>query len=80
MKRRKGELCPAAIDQGWPYQVALPASALRNGGYAAVHDFCKELTLCPRGHSVFRDQWFNILLRGARACREIHSAVWRPTV
>jgi hypothetical protein len=27
--RRKGELSPAAIDRGWPYQVALPARFCR---------------------------------------------------
>ena len=60
MIRRKGELSPATIDQGWPFQIALPASASQNGGYAAIHAFCKDLTLCPRGHSVFRNEWFNI--------------------
>jgi hypothetical protein len=30
--RRKGELSPAAIDRGWPYQVALPTRASANGG------------------------------------------------
>ena len=57
---RKGELSPAGIDRGWPYQVALPAHASRNGGYKVIHEFCKDLSLCPRGHSVFRDEWFNI--------------------
>jgi hypothetical protein len=32
---RKGELTPAAIDRGWPHQVALPAAASLNGGYKA---------------------------------------------
>jgi hypothetical protein len=35
---RKGELSPAAINRGWPYQLALPA----NGGYKAIRDFCKD--------------------------------------
>lgn len=57
--RRKGELSPAAIDRGWPYQVALPASACEGGGYKLIHDFCKDLTLCPRGHSVvYEDDWY----------------------
>ena len=59
--RRKGELSPAGIDRGWPHQVALPASASLGGGYKAIHEFCKDLTLCPRGHSVAHDgQWFNV--------------------
>jgi hypothetical protein len=59
--RRKGELSPAGIDRGWPYQVALPASACAGGGYKAIHAFCEELSLCLRGHAVFHDgQWFNV--------------------
>jgi len=58
---RKGELSPAAVDRGWPHQVALPESASRGGGYKTIHDFCKALSLCPRGHSVCRDgEWFKI--------------------
>lgn len=60
---RKGELSPASIDRDWPHQVALPASASANGGYKMIHAFCKDLSLCPRGHSVFHeDQWFKRLL------------------
>jgi len=50
---RKGELSPAMIDRSWPHQVALPASACEHGGYKAIHAFCQDLSLCPRGHSVF---------------------------
>jgi hypothetical protein len=58
MVYRKGELSPARIDRGWPHQVALPAAVLLNGGYNAVHAFCDDLSLCPRGHAVFHDgQW-----------------------
>jgi hypothetical protein len=61
MVYRKGELSPAGIDRGWPYQVALPASVSLGGGYRIVEDFCKNLSLCPRGHAVFHgNQWFNV--------------------
>ena len=61
MVYRKGELSPDAVDRRWPHQVALPESACRGGGYKTIHDFCKDLSLCPRGHSVCRDaQWFKI--------------------
>jgi hypothetical protein len=51
----------ASIDRDWPHQVALPASASANCGYKTIHAFCKDLSLCPRGHSVFHeDQWFNV--------------------
>jgi hypothetical protein len=58
---RKGELSPSAVDRDWPHQVALPASACEQGGYKMIHAFCEDLSLCPRGHSVFHDgRWFNI--------------------
>ena len=61
MVYRKGELSPTKIDRGGPHQVALPASASLNGGHKNIHEFCKDLSLCPRGHSVFHDgQWFNV--------------------
>jgi hypothetical protein len=61
MTRRKGELSPAGIDRGWPHQVALPASASKDGGYKTIHDFCKNLSVCPRGHSVQYDgEWFHV--------------------
>jgi hypothetical protein len=72
--RRKGELSPAVIDRGWPHQVALPASASLGGGYKAIHKFCKDLTLRPRGHSVaHKGQWFNVYcFVEATGCREAH--------
>jgi hypothetical protein len=61
MVYRKGELSPVMIDRGWPHQVALPASASFNNGFKLIHDFCKDLSLCSRGHAVFRDgEWFNV--------------------
>jgi hypothetical protein len=58
--RRKGELSPAAIDRGWPHQIALPARSCENGGYEGIHAFCKELTLCARGHAVYDREWFHV--------------------
>jgi hypothetical protein len=59
--RRRGELSPAGIDRGWPFQVALPARLCERGGYNEIHEFCKGLTLCSRGHAVFHDgEWFNV--------------------
>lgn len=58
--RRKGELSPAAIDSGWPHQIALPARFCERGGYKEIHDFCNDLTLCTRGHAVYDGEWFNV--------------------
>jgi len=52
MSRRKGELTPAAIDSGWPYQIALQ-SYLCAGKHRLEHDqFCEGLSRCVRGHTV----------------------------
>lgn len=59
--RRKGELSRDGIDSGWPHQVALPASACEGGGYKVIHEFCSNLSFCPRGHHVFHGtEWFHI--------------------
>src|SRR3981081_3913449 len=59
--RRKGELSPAGVDAGWPHQVALPAHQCSGRSTAIIHEFCKGLSLCPRGHTVmWDDKWFNV--------------------
>lgn len=55
MVTRKGELNSAHIDRAWPHQVALPATAVHGANYSVVHGFCKDLSLCRRGHSFRRD-------------------------
>ena len=59
--RRKGELSSAAIDREWPHQVVLPARIGQGDGYGEIHEFCRDLTLCTRGHSLCHDdQWFHV--------------------
>lgn len=61
MARRKGELSSYRIDSGWPYQVALPEAVSLGKANDVVREFCKELSLCPRGHTFLRDdQWFKM--------------------
>ena len=55
MPYRKGELSSAATDRGWPHQVALREAACMGANHRIHLDFCKDLSLCPRGHSVFHD-------------------------
>ena len=58
---RKGELSPADIDQKWPHQVVLPARACEGGGYKEIDEFCRDLSLCNRGHSVHHDgKWYRV--------------------
>lgn len=55
MVNRKGELSKAAIDRGWPHQVALEARLCVGHHYYSLRYFCVGLSLCDRGHSFFRD-------------------------
>jgi hypothetical protein len=49
------------VDAGWPHQVALPADQCSGKNTAIIHEFCRDLSLCSRGHSVMRDdEWFNV--------------------
>src|SRR5262245_12519235 len=58
---RNGEVSQAAIDRGWPHQVALPAFRLLGARYFTVHLFCDGLSLCPRGHTFRRnDQDYSV--------------------
>jgi hypothetical protein len=54
---RRGELNKHTIDRDWPHQVALPAYRCTGGNYVTIHIFCDDegLSLCPRGHSFYRD-------------------------
>ena len=52
MTNRKGELSPAAVDRGWPHQVALPEDRCTGKQFDNHRTFCRDLSLCVRGHSV----------------------------
>jgi hypothetical protein len=53
--RRKGELSSAAIDHDWPHQDVLPARLCERDGYNEIHEFCRDLTLCSRGHALYHE-------------------------
>jgi hypothetical protein len=58
---RKGELTRVKINRDWPHQVALPEAATIGASYSVVHDFCKVLSIYPRGYSFRRgDRSFNV--------------------
>jgi hypothetical protein len=54
---RKGELSKCGIDSGWPHQVALRATLVREQYYDMLN-FCRDegLSLCVRGHAFDRDR------------------------
>jgi hypothetical protein len=57
---RKGELSPAAVDRDWPHQVALRAEQAARD-FQVIAEFCRELSLCVRGHSVNDGKdWYRI--------------------
>lgn len=71
---RKGELSPAAIDRGWPYQVAVPEDSCIGKRFDEARTFCKDLSLCTRGHSVRHD---DISYRVFCFKEQEHAAVFR---
>jgi hypothetical protein len=59
MVRRKGELIAAAMDRGWPHQVAVSAGECLGSHGRFMDAFCLDLSVCERHHSVFRqDKWW----------------------
>lgn len=63
MVYRKGELSPAAIDKGWPHQVALGQLGAREQyhRHEEITVECAGRSRCDRGHAVFHDgSWWNI--------------------
>lgn len=61
MARRKGEIKSWQIDAGWPYQIALRSDVTIGKAHDAASEFCKDLSLAPRGHSFFVEGvWFNV--------------------
>jgi hypothetical protein len=59
--RRKGELSPLRGDREWPHQIILPANECLNQQYKIIHEFCADLSLYPRGHSIFKDdKWHHV--------------------
>jgi|SRR3954447_17507786 hypothetical protein len=61
MVRRKGELTPAGVDREYPYQIALPQNESTGSNSTIKRNFCKNLSLAPRGHSFVRDdEWHNV--------------------
>ena len=55
MPYRKGELSKGMIDHDWPHQVAIPADRCTGRNWDLIREFCKGLSLCPRGHFFYRD-------------------------
>ena len=59
MSRRKSELTTTAIDRGWPYQVAVPATQCMGSHGRFMDAFCLDLSMCEQHHNVFHeDKWW----------------------
>ncbi len=55
MVYRKGELSKSLIDRGWPHQVALLSRLCMGENFMTHRFFCRDLSLCDRGHGFVRD-------------------------
>jgi hypothetical protein len=51
----KGELTAAALDRGWPHQVAVLATACSGWLGRFMDAFCLDLSVCERHYSVFHE-------------------------
>jgi hypothetical protein len=49
------ELTSGMTDRRWPHQVALRADQVSGENYKVTRDFCRDLSVAPRGHTVRRD-------------------------
>lgn len=58
---RKGELTKSKIDRDWPFQVTMPAADLTRR-HQEIKEFCKSLSLCPRGHTYVADDGYHSVL------------------
>ena len=75
MGRRKGELSPRMIDHDWPYQVAVEERLTVGDRWHTLHYFCKDLSLCSRGHGFYRDgKHFNVFCFAEREHAEMFKA------
>jgi hypothetical protein len=74
VSRRKGELSAGEIDRSWPHQVALRSDMCRGTYYRTLHAFCRDLSLCSRGHSVYyEDEWWEVFC----FAEEVHADAFR---
>ena len=69
--RRKGELSPSRVDREWPHQIMLPAEDCLGQQYNVIAEFCADLSLCPRGHSLgVSDKWQRVFCFADKAGAE----------
>jgi hypothetical protein len=45
------------MDRYWPHQVILPASSCTGPSEKIIHDFCRDLSVCSRTHSLVKNEW-----------------------
>lgn len=61
MGYRKGELTPAGVDRDWPFQIARLHSLGTGKQSDLIDEFCANLSLSPRGHSVvWESEWYQV--------------------
>lgn len=81
MVRRKGEMTNAAIDRGWPHQVAVEARLCRGEQYMTKYFFASELGVCERGHAFRRnDTDYVVYCFAERAHAELFMAKFGGTL
>jgi hypothetical protein len=52
--KARGAVSPRRFEREWPHQVAIRGERLLGDQYHVVHEFCRGLSVAPRGHSFRR--------------------------
>jgi hypothetical protein len=52
--RARGAVSPRRLEREWPHHVAIRADQLLGEQYHVVHEFCRDLSVAPRGRSFRR--------------------------
>jgi hypothetical protein len=61
MTRRKREMTSACLERTFPHQVAVRASNCGGKNTDVVREFCRNLSVAPRGHSVVKnEEWYKV--------------------
>ena len=56
MTRKNGELSANGIDREQPLQIAVPTDRMMGEDHDMIHECCGGLSVCPRGHTLRRDE------------------------
>jgi hypothetical protein len=60
---------------GWPHQVAIP-NMVMSQRFHEIQAFCKALSRCPRRHTFYTDQSYDVVCFAMAAHAEVFAAAF----